>query len=344
MNYEGGSARDFVKMYQAPYSVAILTPTESGNPGQIVAGFVQENIKSNKKLRHYIYSSNGYDFDSVNQAVNRIIYSDHLPNVVVTVGTSCTRAFLEKIKEKGIDIPVVHAGMAKDDLDLSEYEGFVSRLAGVYVEQINLLEAASFLYMAKPTIKKILIPYQSHVKSETTQEQVSFLQDYFTSRGVSVSLLSVYNAPHLYNTVCRELPKYDTLFLLEGGLSLGHHRSFAYECIHNNITLFACSIDAPAFGSVMGYAMDFMSTGKEAFSLTQQVAYGSESAEEVSSVCLMGTRKMYVNFALCSVQGVDSLLLKKAQDIIGAESYEVAQILTLLKQREPERVVRRQKN
>lgn len=333
MNYVSGTEKGFERIQNAPYSVVILTATRGGIAGNVISGFVQANLKAAEPVRHTVYASNSFEHESIRRTIQNIFDAEQLPNVVVTIGTTCTKLFLQKMREEQLDIPVVYAAIAQGDLDDDQDLIADTRyLAGVDIGPADLLDAASLLYRAKPEMKRLLLPRQSHILSRSNHEQASFLIDFFTSRGVEVTPLSVYTTDDVHKAIFRELPKHDTLFLTEGGLSLEHHRSFAYECLHQGVTLFSCSAGTPQFGSVMGYAMSYVPLGKDVFSMVRDVAYSGVEKYKPRIFLHQATRELFVNTALAAGQGIDKERLLKVQSLMDARIYDTAVVLDHINQ------------
>lgn len=327
------SSQALQRLHNAPYRVVIFAASSYGNAGQIFRGFMQSNMQSDRPLQHSTHVALGVDRDKIRLVASEILEAEQLPHVVITIGAACTQAYIEVATEKQVSVPLVYLASAGVGSTLCRFlmPGFPS--TGVEVEKGDIEKAARFLWQAKPQMKRLLLPYMPGGINGYLDRESTIVKDFFTARGVQVSILPVYSLAHSYQLVCSQLTEHDTLMLLEGDLAIERHRAFAYECIRHGVTLFSCISEGPTFGSALGYAMDFSEIGERAFSYAQQIAYDSVDAALLPVLTIPDKRELFGNASLSSHQDLCPQAFEGIDKDLVVSMCQHAEVLTHLKQR-----------
>ena len=330
-HYSLASNPDLERLHNAPYRVVIFSASSYGNSGQIFRGFMQANIQSDLPLQHTMHTALGVDRDKIRLVASEILGSEQLPHVVITIGASCTQAYVEVAAEKQVSVPLVYAASAGLGPSLSRSLMPMAPATGVEIVKGDMEKAARFLWQAKPEMKRLLVPYFPGGINGFLDKESTIIKDFFTARGVHVSMLPVYSLAHSYQLVCQQLSNYDTLMLLEGDLAIERHRAFAYECIRHGVTLFACISEGPTFGSVLGYAMDFGEVGEKAFEYAQRIAYDGADPVQLPVITMPDKRVLFGNASLLMHQDLSAEAFDGVDKDLAVSMCQPAEVLSYLK-------------
>jgi hypothetical protein len=321
------------KVTNAPYRVAIFSTTNHGNTGQILRGLSQANAATSQPLELNLHTALGADRDKIRPVARQLLEEEQLPHVVMTIGAVCTQAYVEVAAEMEVGVLLIYIASAGVGPRLSSSLMPMVPSTGIELVKGDMQKAAQFLWEAKPHMKRLLIPYLPGGIVGYLDHESAIIKDFFTERGVQVSMLPVYSVAHCYELICSQLPSHDTLFLLEGGVAIERHRAFAYECIRHKVTLFSCISDGPTFGSVLGYGMDFSELGQKAFSYAQQVTYDSVDPSQLPVVTVPDKRVCFGNASLTTLQGLAQGTFEDFDKNFDVSVCEPAEVLSYLKPR-----------
>lgn len=319
------------RLHDAPYHVVIFSATSYGNAGQIARGFMQANLQSDRPLQYSMHTALGVDRDKIRLVASEILEAEQLPHVVITIGAACTQAYVEIATEKEVVVPLVYLASAGIGPSLSRAMMPMLPATGIEIVKGDMEKAARFLWQAKPQMKRLLLPYFPGGINGYLDKESDIIKEFFTARGVHVSMVPVYSIAHSYQLVCNQLPYYDTLMLLEGDLAIERHRAFAYECIRHGVTLFTCISEGPTFGSVLGYAMDFSEIGTKAFEYAQQIAYDSIDPATLPVVTIPDKRELFGNASLSSHQDLSAKAFEGIDKDFAVSMCQPAEVLGHLK-------------
>lgn len=313
-------------MYDTELIVGILQPTPYGVSGEIVQGFLDADGKSRKQFKPYISSSFSLSAPRMRVLAHELV-RDIKPDIVVTIGSAATDAYLKVAAEQECATPVISiisAGIAKN---LAHNLENCPSVAAIEFEPNNMLHASRYLHAIKPHVKKILVPYSSGRLSIKAENDVDIIKNYFSRRGITVTAMPTKSMVESYHDICAQLDQHDTLMLLECDLPVERHRAFAHECSKKDVTLFSCAIDAPFFGSSLGYAMNCKPLGTMAFAYAKRIIFEGFAAGNLPLHTEKDKRTLYVNTHIAPSQGLRHEDITRVLSLLQVQEVDQAEIL-----------------
>jgi|GEM_PF-3225194 len=302
----------FLKIHGSEYVVGVLSPTPYGVAGEIVQGFLDADDAKNKQFKPYVSPAFGFSADRMRVLAHEII-KDVKPDIIITIGSSATHAYMKVASDIGCAIPVISVASSGSAEMLSKNLENCPPVAHIEREENNMLHASRFLHAAKPHVKKILLPYSDDRFNSKSKHEVDLVKTYFARYGVTVTDMKTHSMVESYHDIRKELAHHDTLMLLEGDLAGERHRAFSHECCKQGITLFSCSIEAPFFGASLGYAMSYKPLGYVAFRYAQRILLEGINANLLPHHLESDKRQLFVNTKLAQTQG---LLLHDVTNVV----------------------------
>jgi len=230
------------------------------------------------------------------------------PDVIVAAGATAAQNIWSLMRTRKIVKPIICVGVVTAvELGLMHsFEhpgGHVTGVVGVAQDPIPVL--APVIYAAKPTVKKILAPYNTlGATVNTVIEMIQGMRQFFEPRGIVVEELPLSDVADVLQKVECRLSECDMLVGIEYD-SLVHHFSSGYAklCEQLGVTYFCTTIGGVQEGAAITYAIDTAPMGAVAVAMAEQILFAGAQVGEMPVASAGDRRSLYINLEGALHQG-----------------------------------------
>lgn len=229
------------------------------------------------------------------------------PDLVLSVGITCTRALVEVMRRRHSAIPTVYVGVPNElalaFIDSLERPG--GNITGVMADHINVGISACLILAVKPQVKKVLIPYEMGFNVNGYAEAlIATIKGYLEPRGVAVDVLPLNGLSDALTRVKARLSGHDMIFGLEGEPAVGQLcAGFARLCDEEGVTFFVSTYEGVSVGAAITYAINPKFTSSAAVTQGLRILFGRRKPATLPIIQLDSTRELFINPVAAKTQG-----------------------------------------
>ena len=273
--------------------IGIVLPLEHPAMQEIVDGF-EFGLKANYPHPVSIHVENAQNDLNLQRAIISQFRDQH-DDLIVPIGTSTTQMTAMIAKQQSI------VALAADDASLEAERNAASHVAMVH-DEINSLQALSFLHQAYPALTRIALIHSASDKIFPEVQQ-AILDG--KKEGIEVKPIMVSTLPDLYATL-KSLPK-DTqaIFILKDGLMASGATNIAQEAMVRHILFMASDQDSVKAGAHFALGVYERHIGEEGGRLAAEILSG----QSPGSLPIVHMTKLTVFVNQHSFQTIDQAIL-----------------------------------
>ena len=239
-------------------------------------GFIAAPDNNLYDIKKYVVSS--LDALVLRQIAQAII--DDKLDIIVPIGTSVSRAIVSVLKSRKELIPVVFVGVSQADK-----VGLVHSLkkpgcnvTGVATFGEESTRAFNILRYLKPTLKKILLPYDALSPGGVGVRMAENIKENLNTHGVHVTLLPINSISEVLERVAGLIADHDTITYLEGDRVGDAFCGLICLCNKYNKTLLALELEASQQGCAISYEVQPDVVGAAALKSVNKILLGKINA------------------------------------------------------------------
>ena len=272
--------------------IGIVLPLEHPAMQEIVDGF-ELGLKANYPHPVSIHVENAQNDLNLQRAIISQFRDQH-DDLIVPIGTSTTQMTAMIAKQQSI------VALAADDTSLEAERNAASHVAMVH-DEINSLQALSFLHQAYPALTRITLIHSASDKIFPEVQQ-AILDG--KKEGIEVKPIMVTTLPDLYAAL-KNLPK-DTqaIFILKDGLMASGATNIAQEAMVRHILFMASDQDSVKAGAHFALGVYERQIGEEGGRLVAEILSG----QSPGSLPIVHMTKLTVFVNQHSFQAIDQAI------------------------------------
>ena len=280
--------------------VVVLHPTEYTTVDRMCLG-IEEAWATSKYAGDVVIRKFGFDvFDKIRTLATVETVFEQKPDVIVAIGGTAAIALNETMKKRSIEVPVVFAGVtvAVEWGLIESYEHPGGMMTGVdSVGEIGSNIQAKLLCIAKPTVKKVLIPFtvSTDPRDKRAEGMAESMKNYLEGRGIEVTALPLASSYNALDKIAAVLPGHDTLCSLEIDASAHLNGGFSKLCAEMGVTFFCGIIDGINLEAALSFGLDPKPIGGHLFTLATDILFHGKHPSTMPIVVLTLYRELYIN-------------------------------------------------
>lgn len=233
------------------------------------------------------------------------------PDAIITVRQFCTQAITSLAKRRLPHAPIIFADLPDaDKLGLiKSTQASGTNVTGIQVIDPDQLTPARHLYRIKPSIKKLLIPYDVSYDTISSANNISSwaqaTKQYFASKGVAVTIAPFDNPRDALGKLPSMLLDHDTLIYYEGGGMNTIYTGLIQLCNKAGVTLFAATLAAAQEGAAITFALDPKLPGNHAWHYAEKILLEGANPATLPIKQLSNCHQLIINKKAAAMQNLD---------------------------------------
>ncbi len=292
--------------------IALLTPVGLGMHGQVMNGVMNSRYVKEDDFRVFHFFSRGITEEAIAPVVKQIL--EHPFAAIISVGVSCAYVARKVLEQEKSTIPHIFVGATdpfKYGLGHDHEDLIAHNMTGVLYNRYEIEQAIKYLIEAKPTMRSLLVATErvgtqgTHLDTEWIAREVAAIRSVCEPQGIEVHTHAAQSCAYLYAHVRDTIKTFDTLFLLEGGLSISIFEPLGSLCDQYRKTLFSGLLEPVRQSAALGYGASYESMGDAAMEYVYKLLVEHVSLRELPLVRQENTRKALLNTSLAAGQDVD---------------------------------------
>jgi len=267
----------------------------------VYRGFLERHDKVEKKCAYDIqpfYFEHG-DEQSLARALSEL--SRWRPAVVVPVGVEAAQAVKKHAPQAFAVFVGVRFAVERGLVASLEVPG--SFMTGVAEGDYDPLTMPALLIAAKPSTRRVLIPYEAtHEVNGCVEGAVVQVKEFLAQHGVQADLYPIERGQVDGEELEKMLGSYDVLMTLDLDPVQALTTVFTELCPRTKTTFFAGSLDGVEVGAVLSFGGYPQVLGKAAFLQVQQIVEGGHMPGALPVIEIVSHRQFVVNMNLTARQ------------------------------------------
>lgn len=287
--------------------IAVLTRAGFAYHLSVGWGFFEKIEKFNPELkwRPILFFCKEANEEVMREQMDEIYESKTKYDLIISIGAIRTYTAYQYIKEKKWDIPLVFAGVT-DPIKLGLLKELKpeKNITGVIREHIDLCKVAILLCEIKPTIKKLLIPYQKDAENGLVEERLYRVQRLLSHKGITTTLFpleKVQNFPEVLKSI---ITSFDTLWVTEGNFMENFNHILIELCNEHQVTFFSNNIEGAKKGAALSFGEDLNRLGYALFKQVYKILEEQVPAENLPIIITPNEREIHLNLEASKLQNL----------------------------------------
>ncbi len=274
------------------------------------AGFLEQSMKSQSGYMYKIkpFFFHGLDKININSVAQSVIESR--PDIIVSIGSMGTLALAELMRKRECKILHVFTGVTNSvDLGLvNSLDCPGANITGVMTGGYKQLTMGQILRVAKPNVKKVLIPYDaSDDPDRFVAANAEALSDYLLQHGIGSTILPIDGLSEAVKMIANTISGHDVLIGLEVDSFVAISSGMVKICSEKGVTCFAASVEAADVDAVFSFGPQPFFVGTAAFDLVQKIIENHQHPSVTPVVSLENTRQFIINTRRAAEQDMPDL-------------------------------------
>ena len=293
------------------YSVAYILLASVTDHEMIERGIIQSYNKSPHKE---LFDLTPYHVTTTDKVHIKVIADQLLqqqPDAIITVRDFCTRAVASLAKRRLPNVPIVFADLpGADKLGLiKSTKASGTNVTGIQVVDPDNQTPARYLYRIKPTISKLLIPYDLSYDATSPDGEIHKwahkTKQYFQSKGIAATIAPFDNARDALGKLPSMLTDHDTLIYYEGGGMNTIYTGLIRLCNKAGATLFAATHAAAQEGAAITFSLDPALPGQHAWYYIEKILLEGANPATLPIKQLSNCHQLVINKKAAALQNLD---------------------------------------
>lgn len=281
--------------------IAILTPVTHPSLEKIEQGFKDAlSADSSVNYRCDVYNANG-DKKLLRAQAEEILQHDY--DLIFTIASHPTQMIKELAEKKHVTTPIVFTAV-DDPVRL----GLVKTLqapgglmTGVY-EEVDYAQQIAFLKTLKPSVKKILLPYNP-VQGSGLERQRQAYEEICKQQGIALQSVEIYQTNEVYPKVAPLIEGNDAVLVLKDSTVVPGVDGLIKLCSMHHVTLLTSELESCDKGAAVCFGVREEAFGIQGAVLVRKII--QEHAKPGALACLTpGDHKLKINTKTMQQQGL----------------------------------------
>ncbi len=236
------------------------------------------------------------DTININSMAEALLESS--PDVVVTIGSMGTLALAELMRKRMNKIPHVFIGVT-NSVELGivaslEHPG--DNITGVMTGGFDKELMAHFLYAAKPTARRVLIPYDLTKDFDCmSSSTAAVISDYLHAKGIDSLILPIAGQAEAIKMITNTINGCDVVMGLEIDSLVSISGALVKVCSEHQVTCFTATVEGADYGAVFAFGSQPLFTGAAAGDVICNIIEGGKAPARYPVVRLDNTRQFIIN-------------------------------------------------
>ena len=292
--------------------IALLTPVGLGMHGQVMNGLMNSPFVKEDEFRVFHFFSRGITEDAITYVVKQIL--EHPFSAIISVGVSCAYVAKKVLAQENSKIPHIFVGVTdpfKYGLGNNSQDLIDHNMTGILYDPYDTEKATTYLCESKPAIQRLLVATErigsggTHLDTEWIDKEVAAIRSVCEPKGIEVQTHAAQSGAYLYAYVRDNIKTFDTMMLLEGGLSISIFDPLGALCDQYHKTLFSGLSEPVRKSAAIGYGASYESMGAMAAQYAHSILIEEKSVSQLPLLHQENTRRPILNLELAAGQDLD---------------------------------------
>jgi len=292
--------------------IALLTPVGLGMHGQIMNGLMNSPFVKEDEFRVFHFFSRGITEEAITSVVKQIL--EHPFSAIISVGVNCAYVAKKVLAQENSKIPHIFVGVTdpfKYGLGDCTQDLIDHNMTGILYEPYEIEKATQYLCESKLKMQRILVATErigsggTHLDTEWIDKEVAAIRAVCEPRGIEVQTHAAQSCAYLYAYVRDNIRSFDTMMLLEGGLSISIFDPLGALCDEFHKTLFSGLSEPVHKSAAIGYGASYETMGALAAQYAYDILIQEKPLSQLPLLRQENTRKPILNLSLAAGQDLD---------------------------------------